>query len=168
VLIINDKHMKKLLFLLLIPLLFGCDPYIEYIDPHLSGGVWTFFDYDIITETIPPELIYETDTICLGGLNYRFTPIDKRFIKNQTKWEFDDNSFSLYCDESRIRFDVIYPPYTIDEIEINNLRYEYMINTAYPSRLMLLTPSVISDLYLINGNEIRGVSVQILLKFKRE
>jgi hypothetical protein len=159
--------MKRLLFLLLIPFLFGCEPYIEYIDPHLSGGVWTFYDYDIVT-SIPSELILESDTICLGGLSYRFTPVDKRFIKNQTKWEFDDNSFSLYCDQFRIRFDVIYPPYTIDEIEINNLRYEYIINTVYPSRLMLLSPPVIVDLYLINGNEIRGVSVQILLKFMRE
>jgi hypothetical protein len=159
--------MKRLLFLLLIPFLFGCEPYIEYIDPHLSGGVWTFYDYDIVT-SIPSELILESDTICLGGLSYRFTPIDKRFIKNQTKWEFDDNSFSLYCDESHIRFDVIYPPYTINEIEINNLRYEYAINTAYPSGLMLLSPPVIVDLYLINGNEIRSVSVQILLKFMRE
>ena len=118
--------MKRLLFLLLIPFLFGCEPYIEYIDPHLSGGVWTFYDYDIVT-SIPSELILESDTICLGGLSYRFTPVDKRFIKNQTKWEFDDNSFSLYCDKSRIRFEVIYPPYTIDEIEINNLRYEYIM-----------------------------------------
>lgn len=160
--------MKRLIFLLLVPFIFGCEPYIDYIDPHLSGRVWKFFDYDIITETIPPELIYETDTICLGGLSYRFTPIDKRFIKNQTEWEFDDNSFSLYCDQFRTRFDVIYPPYTIDEIEINDYIYVYAINTAYPSRFMLLTPPVITDIYLINGNEIRGISAQILLKFKRE
>jgi hypothetical protein len=164
--------MKKLLFLLLIPFLFGCEPYIDPIDPHLSGGIWIFYDYDIIT-LIPNELIIESDTICLGGLNYHLTPIDKRFIKNQTKWEFDDNSFSLYCDindsiQSRIRFDVIYPPYTYDEITINNLTYNFVINSAYPSRLALLTPPVRADIYLLNGDEYKKINVQILLKFMRE
>jgi len=173
VLIINSKHMKRFLFLILfIPFLIGCEPYIDYVDPHLSGGKWTFYDYDVIT-TISNELISESDTICIGGLNYRLTPIDKRFIKNKTKWEFDDNSFSLYCYindsiQSHNRFEVIYPVYTINEININNLVYEYIINSAYPSKLELLTPSFITNLHLINGNEIKGVSVQIVLKFMRE
>jgi hypothetical protein len=166
--------MKRLLFLLLIPFIFGCESYIEPDIPHLSGGVWTFYDYDVITMT-SSTLIYESDTICIGGLNYRLTPIDKRFIKNQTKWEFDDNGFSLYCDindtiQSRIRFEVTYPPYTIDEIMINNLTYTYIIaiNSTYPSRLALLSPPFKTNLYFINGNEVKGVNVQILLKFMRE
>jgi hypothetical protein len=165
--------MKRLLFLILIPFIFGCEPYIESDIPHLSGGVWSFYDYDIIT-AVSSAIIYESDTICLGGLNYQLTPIDKKFIKNQTKWEFDDNSFSLYCNinntiQSR-RFDVIYPPYTVDEITINNLTYTYAIaiNSTYPSRLTLLSPPFKTNLHFINGNEMKGVTVQVLLKFMRE
>lgn len=104
--------MKKLLFLLLIPFLFGCEMYEETTYPglYMSGGRWTLTSYDIvITSSVSPITILKSDTVCINTFsnlietpdgvimkqNYNNTTISRRFIKNKTVWEFDGSH--LFC-----------------------------------------------------------------------
>ena len=62
---------KLLLFLVLIPILFGCEPFFYYdeiSEPHLTGGAWTFTDYKIqVISSISSVDILYSDTICINA-----------------------------------------------------------------------------------------------------
>jgi len=191
--------MKKLLFfLLLIPILFGCEPFFYYdeiSEPHLTGNPWTFVDYEIqVISSISSVEVIPSDTICInafgeqsyvtGGIlmeqNYNLTARDRRFIKGVTQWEFDDNSYTLYIDRDfDIRFPVTFPNYMMkeyDKMEVVNpligavTNYSYEANAQganYPTEFVLLSPEIVSDLLLSNGMRDKAVTVQVLLKFRR-
>ncbi len=192
--------MKKLLILLLLPLLFGCEKYMEFSEPHLTGGKWVFVDYDIIPITsVSPVSIVKNDTICINsfgslsyisgnisiGQNFNSTPLDRRFVKGKTVWQFDDNSYSLYCNFSPTgvpthnRYQVTFPSYLMkeyDKMEIYNTsigsvtNYSFETNAMganYATKLTLLSPEIVTDLYLSNGARDKAVTVRILLKFMR-
>lgn len=194
--------MKKLVFLLmLIPVLFGCEyvedftVYDEISEVHLTGGAWTFVDYDIqvISSISDVEVIYN-DTVCIssfgnqsyvsGGIlmeqHYDLTSPDRRFIKGKTKWEFDDNSYTLYIDgNTDVRYPVTYPNYMMKEYDkmvvtnpfvgtVTNYSFEANAQGAnYSTKLVLLSPEIVSDLYLSNGMRDKAVTVRIVLTFMR-
>jgi hypothetical protein len=194
--------MKKLVFLLmLIPIFFGCEyiedfvVYEEISEVHLTGGAWTFVDYDIqvISSISDVEVIYN-DTVCIsafgnqsyvsGGIlmeqHYDLTSPDRRFIKGKTKWEFDDNSYTLYIDGNvDVRYPVTYPNYMMkeyDKMVVSNpfvgtvTNYSFETNAQgvnYSTKLILLSPEIVSDLYLSNGMRDKAVTVRIVLTFMR-
>ena len=105
--------MRRILFLILIPVLHACEIYEEPSYPVLfmGGGKWTLIDYDIaVINSITPFTVIKNDTICINSFgetmetsngirltqDYNNTDISRRFIKNRTQWEFDGNN--LYCD----------------------------------------------------------------------
>lgn len=191
--------MKKLLFILLIPLLFGCTEEFFYYDhpsePHLTGGAWTFVDYDIqVISSISPVEVIHSDTICIlafgnqsyvtGGIlmeqEYTMAPRDRRFIVGKTKWEFDDNSFTLYIDgNTDIRYPVTFPEYMMKEINKMTISNDNIGSTTtysfdqnargamYSTEFVLLSPPIVTDLYLSNGMRDKAVTVRVLLKFMR-
>jgi hypothetical protein len=128
--------MKKLLFLLLSLFLFSCEDiylptYTQSSEIHLTGGKWIFTDYQIVRiSSISSYSIIYNDTICINAFSkqdyvndeilmqqyYEHTAIDRRFVKGITTWEFDDNGYTLYCNDLSQRFFVTYPAY---------MRYEY-------------------------------------------
>ncbi len=191
--------MKKLLFfLLLIPILFGCEPFFYYdeiSEPHLTGKPWTFVDYEIqVISSISDVEVTLNDTVCInafglqrevdGGIlmqqNYNGTSVDRRFIKGVTQWEFDDNSYTVYINgNTDVRFPVTFPNYMMkeyDKMEVVNpmigavTNYSYESNAQganYPTEFVLLSPDIVTDLYLSNGMRDKAVTVQVLLIFRR-
>jgi hypothetical protein len=187
--------MKKLIFLLLTLILFGCEPiYLEPSEPHLTGGPWIFTDYQlVVTSSISSVAVIENDTICInafgeqsyvsGGIlmeqYYGLTAIDRRFVKGRTTWEFDDNGYSLYCNRGNIRFPVTYPSYMRSEhteMYISNpstgaiTSYTFMtdaLGANYPRKLTLTSPEIVSDLLLSNGMRDKAVTVKVILIFTR-
>jgi hypothetical protein len=109
--------MKKIIYILIVVLLTGCEKYEQVSEPvlYMGGGKWVFIDYDIviISSTSSVEVI-KNDTICInsfsnqsfvsGGIlmsqNYKQTSKTRRFIKNKTQWEFD--GYNLYCEWNNI------------------------------------------------------------------
>jgi hypothetical protein len=189
-----------LILLTILLFLGGCEPenfifYGEPSEPHLTGGTWTFVDYRIqVIHSISPVVVIENDTICINAFGeqkfvngdvlmqqyYNLTPADRRFIKGRTLWEFDDNSYSLYCNNNiNIRYPVNFPNYMMkeyDKMEITNpllgsvTTYSFESNAVganYPTELVLETPEIVSDLYLSNGMRDKAVTVKILLIFRR-
>jgi hypothetical protein len=188
--------MKKLLFLLiLIPFIFGCQKFEFSSDVHLTGGEWVFTDYQlIVTRSISNVTVIQNDTICInafgeqsyvsGGVlmkqNYNLTTADRRFVKGKTIWEFDDNSYTLYCGRNtNVRFPVTYPSYMKsekDEMYIQNpltgatIDYIFItdaIGANYPRKLTLTSPEIVSDLLLSNGMRDKAVTVRVILIFTR-
>jgi hypothetical protein len=126
-----------------------------------------------------------------GGLQmsqtYNNTSITRRFIKNKTMWEFD--SFHLYCDwlnmgggqiPSHEPFWVTYPRnglyknYTKMSIldHTIGLKTDYTFETnnigvSPPTKLTLISPEIVTDLYFSNGGNEKAVTVRIILKFIR-
>lgn len=116
--------------------------------------------------------------------NYENTAIDRRFILNKTMWEFGSNNYHLYCDfivkdgglrPSHEAFWVtLYP--LLGYLQVNNNQiggktvYTFETN-AYgafpPSKLTLLSPPIVTDLYYSNGSRDKAVTVRVLLKFMR-
>ena len=106
--------MKKIIYLIGIITLFGCEKYEEISEPNLTGGKWVLSDYKLTLITaISGVTMVENDTICVNNFalmsygsngeiilsqDYNSTSIDRRFIVGKTQWEFDDNNYSLYCD----------------------------------------------------------------------
>jgi hypothetical protein len=110
--------MKKLLFLLLTLILFGCEMYDEpsYPGIYMGGGKWTLTDYYVVIVsavspiTILKSDIVENDTVCVNSFgelvetstgvimkqDYKSTSLSRRFIKGKTQWEFDGPQ--LYCE----------------------------------------------------------------------
>ena len=191
--------MKKLLFfLLLIPILFGCEPFFYYdeiSEPHLTGKPWTFVDYEIqVISSISDVEVTLNDTVCInafglqrevdGGIlmqqNYNGTSVDRRFIKGVTQWEFDDNSYTVYINgNTDVRFPVTFPNYMMkeyDKMEVVNpmigavTNYSYESNAQganYPTEFVLLSPDIVTDLYLSEGMRDKAVTIQVLLIFGR-
>ena len=191
--------MKKLLFILaFIPLLFGCEEFFYYdeiSEPHLTGKPWTFVDYHIqVISSISDVEVTLNDTVCInafglqrivdGGIlmqqDYNSTPVDRRFIKGETMWEFDDNSFTVYINgNTDVRFPVTFPNYMMkeyDKMKVSNplngavTNYSYDANAQganYPTEFVLLSPDIVTDLYLSNGMRDKAVTVQVMLIFRR-
>jgi hypothetical protein len=195
--------MKKLILLVIIPLFYGCEKYEMISEPHLTGGKWTFVDYEIIPiSSISSVSIIKSDTVCINSFtiqnfvsnyvyvsqNYSDTSIDRRFIKGRTVWEFDDNNRSLYCDfvnlsggfqPSHPRLEVRFPNYMMneyDKMEIfngmigSNTNYTFETNSIganYPTKLKMLSPEIVTDIYTSNGMRDKAVTVRILLTFMR-
>ena len=189
---------KLLLFLVLIPLLFGCEEFFYYdeiSEPHLTGKPWTFVDYEIqVISSISDVEVTLNDTVCInafglqrivsGGIlmeqDYNGTPVDRRFIKGVTQWEFDDNSYTVYINgNTDDRFPVTFPNYMMkeyDKMEVANpligsvTNYSYESNSQganYPTEFVLLSPDIVTDLYLSNRMRDKAVTVQVLLIFRR-
>ena len=189
---------KSLLFLLLIPVLFGCEPFFYYdeiSEPHLTGGKWTFVDYEIqVISAISSVEVIPSDTICImafgnqsyvtGGIlmeqNYNSTARDRRFIKGVTQWDFDDNSYSLYVNGNYDnRHPVTYPNYMMKEYDKMSIfndnigavtTYSFDSNgqrAMPPTEFVILSPEIVTDLYLSNGMRDKAVTVRVLLKFMR-
>jgi hypothetical protein len=189
--------MKKVFFFLfLITSLISCEMYEEpSSSPYLTGGEWVFTDYQlVVTRSISDVSVVETDTICInafgeqsyvsGGILmkqcYALTAIDRRFVKGRTIWEFDDNSFTLYCNRNTDRrFPVHFPSYMqkeLTQIRIDNpdtgaiTQYTFTtdaIGANYPRKLTLTSPEIVSDLLLSNGMRDKAVTVKVILIFTR-
>jgi hypothetical protein len=119
--------------------------------------------------------------------NYKNTAMSRRFIKNKTMWEFD--GYNLYCDwvfqpggqkPSHQPFWVSYPTnglytnYTKMSIldHTLGLKTDYTFKTnnigvAPPSELILMSPEIVTDLYLSDGTREKAVTVKIILTFIR-
>jgi len=189
------KKMKKFLFLLLVPFLFGCEMYLEESEVHLTGREWFFTDYQIVvTRSISDVTVIKDETVCITAFgeqsyfgdgilmqqNYDYALEDRRFIKGATIWEFDDNNYTLYINRNTdMRFPVVYPSYM--RTEHTQMRVENPTNGAvtnytfftdamganYPLKLTLTSPPIVSDLLLSNGMRDKAVTVQIILIFTR-
>jgi hypothetical protein len=117
--------------------------------------------------------------------NYNNTSIDRRFIKGVTTWEFDGTSqatrFPLYVDYVRmvgsVKPDNIYATLNqyYDRIEVMNMingsTTNYTIsntqNMGYSNTLTLLSPPIVTDLYLSDGTRDKAVTVRVSLYFSR-
>ena len=193
--------MKKLLFFfLLIPILIGCEDlylptYSEPSEVHLTGGVWTFVDYQVVvTRSISNVTVIKDDVVCinafgeqsyvLGGIlmeqNYDLTMDDRKFIKGVTTWEFDFSSYRLIINGNKEKmYNVTYPSYMRYEhtqMCVTNPYYGAVTNYTfitdaiggnYPLKLTLTSPSIVSDLLLSNGMRDKAVTVQVILTFTR-
>ena len=188
--------MKKFIILLTLPFVFGCQKYEQITIPKLTGGKWIFYDYDIVvTSSISSVSVIKNDTICINSFNnqsfvsgdvimkqnYQQTAIDRRFIIGKTLWEFDSNNKELYCEFSNQGGSLrpthepfwvnLYP--TKNGLSVDNLInggytfYTYDTNELTPTKLTLLSPQIITDLYLSNGTRDKAVSIRVLLKFMR-
>ncbi len=111
--------MKKLLFILLVVFLAGCQKYEQVSQPNLTGGMWIFTDYDIVViSSVSSVTVVKNDTVCVNSFSsqtidsaagvvvmsqmYNLTSLDRRFIRGKTKWEFDNSNYYLYCNFSSI------------------------------------------------------------------
>lgn len=123
----------------------------------------------------------------LMSQNYKNTALSRRFIKNKTMWEFD--GYNLYCDwsfqpggqkPSHEPFWVSYPSnglytnYTRMSIldHTFGLKTDYTFKTnnvgvAPPNELILMSPEIITDLYLSDGTREKAVTVKVILTFLR-
>jgi len=152
-------------------------------------------DYEIqVISSISDVEVTLNDTVCInafglqrevdGGIlmqqNYNGTSVDRRFIKGVTQWEFDDNSYTVYINgNTDVRFPVTFPNYMMkeyDKMEVVNpmigavTNYSYESNAQganYPTEFVLLSPDIVTDLYLSNGMRDKAVTVQVLLIFRR-
>lgn len=191
------------LILLLLPGLFACEPYSEPSDPviFMGGGKWIFIDYDIvIVNSITPVTIIKNDTICISSFHeaieveggtilkqdYNNTDISRRFVRNNTQWEFD--GYNLYCEwvytpggmkASHEPFWVSYPNmfYTnynrmsiLDNTSgtVTNFTFETN-NTGVnpPNELILVSPEIVINLYSSGGARDKAVTFKVILKFLR-
>jgi hypothetical protein len=195
--------MKKIL--LLIPFLWGCEK-IEFISQPSVAGEWVFTDYIVTVE--PPGgsessqgsrmivQVIPNDTICVnsfseqsfvsGGIlmkqNFNLTPIDRRFIKGQTRWNFSGSYgstyFPLHINFSKNYLDANFllktnmREYSHLVITNNNIPTNYTfftdgIGTQYSRKLTLISPTISTDLYLSDGRREKGVNVKVTLIFTR-
>ena len=187
--------MKRLLFILFLPLLMGCEKYVLESPPKLTGGKWVLTDYDIVvTSSISPIKVIKTDTVCITSFNlqqftdsnvimkqdYSKTAVDRRFIKGKTTWEFDSNDRHLYCDYIQMPGNNKPEPFWVNlslydkNLEIMNTsngavtNYTYRANdVGYPRTLTLLSPPIVTDLYMSNGTRDKAATVRITLYFMR-
>lgn len=190
------KNMKNFVFLVMITLLFGCQKYEQITIPKLTGGKWVFYDYDIVvTNSISNVSVIKNDTICLNSFNnqsfvsgdvlmkqnYQQTAIDRRFVIGKTLWEFDSNNKELYCEFTNQSGSLrpTHDPFWVNIYPVKNglsvdnsqnggyTFYTYDTNELTPTKLTLLSPPIITDLYLSNGTRDKAVTIRVLLKFMR-
>lgn len=191
--------MKKLIVLLFLPLLMGCEKYDEVSVPRFTGGKWIFTDYDIVViSSISNISIVKNDTICINSFNnqsfvsghilmkqnFNVTALDRRFVRNKTVWEFDDNNRYLYCDFTNINGSLrpTHDPFWVNVNENRNLlnvinqtnggstTYTYesnAIGVMPPNVLTLVSPIISTDLYLSDGTRSKAVDIKVVLRFMR-
>lgn len=187
--------MKRFLVFLVIPFLFGCEKYELETPPSLNGGKWILTDYDItVISSISPVKVIKTDTVCISSFNlqqitdngvimkqdYNRTAKDRRFIRGKTTWEFDSNNSQLYCDYTQMIGVPKPEPFWVNlsnyskNMEITNTtsgsttNYTFQANdVGYSRTLTLLSPAIVTDLYLSSGTRDKAVTVRITLHFMR-
>lgn len=187
--------MKKFISVLFIFTLFGCERYELQSPPKLTGGKWIFTDYEItVISAISPVTIIKNDTICINSFNnqsfvsggvlmkqiFQQTATDRRFVKGKTTWEFDSNNNELYCEYLQGPWSVKPEPFWVrmsiynQTLQISNstngstTNYTYRANDiGYPKNLTLVSPPIMSDLYLSNGTRDKAVTVRVTLYFSR-
>lgn len=188
-------NMKNLIFIIGVVLLTGCEKYELESSPKLTGGKWILTDYDItVISAISDVTVVKNDTVCInsfslqhvdsGGIvmrqDYNGTSLDRRFIKGKTTWEFDSNDKELYCNYTQMPGVPRPNPFWVNlslydkNLEILNTtngsvtNYTYRANDiGYPRTLTLLSPSIVTDLYMSNGTRDKAVTVKITLYFMR-
>lgn len=144
----------------------------------------------IKNDTICINSFTDQSTVSGGALmsqNYNNTAKSRRFIKNKTMWEFD--GYNLYCEwtnhsgsqvPSHEPFWVSYPTnglytnYTRMSVldQTLGLKTDYTFKTnnvgvAPPNELILISPEIVTDLYLSNGTREKAVTVKVVLTFMR-
>jgi hypothetical protein len=123
-----------------------------------------------------------------GGIlmkqNYLTTQKDRRFIKGRTTWEFDgpsqSNFYGLFCDYTQMTGVPKPDPFSVDLSIYNknmaiynttngsNTNFTYTCNdVGYPRTMTLLSPPIITDLYMSNGTRDKAVTVRVMLYFMR-
>lgn len=146
---------------------------------------------DVIkNDTICINSFSDQSTVSGGTLmsqNYKNTAMSRRFIKNKTMWEFD--GYHLFCEwtnqpggqtPSHEPFWVSYPTnglytnYTKMSVldQTLGLKTDYTFKTnnvgvAPPNELILVSPEIVTDLYLSNGTREKAVTVKVILTFMR-
>jgi hypothetical protein len=166
----------------------------SYTTPKLTGGKWILTDYKIaVISSISPIKVIYTDTVCLNNFNsqtvmangvlmkqsYNMTSPNRRFIKGVTTWEFDNNNLGLYCDYTPM-IGVIKPePYFVDIVRTNmrvtntsngsvdNYTLSSIDNSPYSRTMTLVSPDIVTDLYLQDGTRNKAVTVRLTLYFSR-
>ena len=187
--------MKNLIFIIGVIFLTGCEKYELESPPKLTGGKWILTDYDIaVTSSISDVTVVKNDTVCINSFtlqhidsgrivmrqDFNGTALDRRFIKGRTTWEFDSNDRELYCDYTQMPGVPRPDPFWVNlslydkNLEILNTtngsvtNYTYRANdVGYPRTLTLLSPSIVTDLYMSNGTRDKAVTVKITLYFMR-
>ena len=112
--------------------------------------------------------------------DYLATAVDRRFIKGKTTWEFDGNNKELYCDYSQMPGNPKPTPFWVEmslynrNLEILNTTTGAVTNYSFKSNdmgylrnLTLLSPPIVTDLYLSNGTRDKAATVRITLHFMR-
>ena len=189
--------MKKLLLFLLLSLFGCQVYELPNETPRLTGGKWVLSNYDIVViNSISKVKVIKNDTVCINAFNgqsfisgnilmkqfYNQTAKDRRFVIGITTWEFDSNNNHLYCDYTQ-GIDVMKPePFWVNlhprqnRMEILNTtnggstNYTFETSTVGanpPKILKLLSPEIVTDLYVDGGKRDKGVTVRILLTFMR-
>jgi hypothetical protein len=187
--------MKNLIFIIGVIFLTGCEKYELESPPKLTGGKWILTDYDItVISSIGDVTVVKNDTVCINSFtlqhvdsgrivmrqDYNGTSLDRRFIKGRTTWEFDSNDKELYCNYTQMPGVPRPEPFWVNlslydkNLEILNTtngsvtNYTYRANdVGYPRTLTLLSPSIVTDLYMSNGTRDKAVTVKITLYFMR-
>jgi len=116
--------------------------------------------------------------------DYRGTGLDRRFIKGKTTWEFDGSSgsnfYGLFCDYVQMPGTPKPNPFTVDlsmydkNMAIYNTingsvtNYTYRTNdVGYTRNLTLVSPPIVTDLYMSNGSRDKAATVRVTLYFMR-
>lgn len=158
--------------------------------------IFTGYDVSVISAISSTQVI-KSDTICINSFNnqsfisgnismkqnFDQTSLDRRFIKGVTTWEFDGTAqsvrFPLYVNYVRmvgsIKPENVYATLYGNRMEIMNMNNgsttNYTIsntqNDAYATTLTLLSPPIVTDLYLSNGTRDKAVTVRVSLYFSR-
>ena len=124
-----------------------------------------------------------------GGIlmrqNYLTTQKDRRFIKGKTTWEFNGSAqstfYGLFCDYTQMPGTPIPEPDAHTDLSIynknmvnynttngSNTNYTYTCNdVGYPRTMTLLSPPIVTDLYMSNGTRDKAVTVRVMLYFMR-
>jgi hypothetical protein len=166
----------------------------SYTTPKLTGGKWILTDYRIaVISSISPIKVIYTDTVCLNNFNsqtvmangilmkqsYNMTSPNRRFIKGVTTWEFDNNNLGLYCDYTPMIGVPKPDPYFVDIVRTNmrvtnifngsvdNYTLSSVDNSPYSRTMTLVSPDVVTDLYLQDGTRNKAVTVRLTLYFSR-
>lgn len=181
--------MKKLILLVIIPLIYGCEKYELESNPQLMlNGRWKVTDVKVVMN----EVDYSTFNNTMGAVssfsvhhinpngtlvltqNFDETSIDRRFIENNTIWEFDYNRLMIFengrnvvddngdgiCEPKEYIFATLPCTYCTKRtiLEWNYLgiktRYTFLTDTygAMPSNELILTSQEFVSNIMLGGN----------------
>jgi hypothetical protein len=113
--------------------------------------------------------------------DFQSTALDRKFIKGKTTWEFDSNNTQLYVNYIQMPGVVRPDPFWVNinsyygRIEIMNTTNGSTTNytvrqtqdVGYATTMTLLSPDIVTDLYLSNGTRSKAVTVRVTLYFSR-